>query len=396
MRSRWERAFTLGLGALLLGLALAAQLLQPSGSAEPGSAASAAPDGRRALLLLLRESGLRADAWDEAPAALPRGGALLWLARVPDRAGSEAGEDGKPAPADVGLRADAHYRRFVEEGGVLLLPEGKEARKFLVERLGLEACGEVEARDDSEAGLHSFRDDPAFRDEPGGTLEVEVRKGGTLRLPGAGSKATARWVEEGTGAGPGGALAVEVRIGRGRVVLLGDDGFLDNSRIGEHDHAPAALFLARELAPDRRVLFDEYALGLWRPHSPVAILASPGFFLATLHLLLLLALLVVASAWVREFPRDAPRTASLSPLERARSLAALLARAGRYGLLARLLREGIARRLQDRAGGVDRASAARLAELGRVRCASAEDLERLHAALRAIERAPVDSPAPAR
>src|SRR5262249_50557223 len=173
LRTRFERAFAIGLGALLLALALAAQLLQPSQSTPAGSVSSSAPEGRRALLLLLRESGFRADAWNEAPGALPRGGALLWLARAPARAGDGGGESKPaekqgeksaeeqgekpaaeerkvpraPSPADTGLRADAHYRRFVEDGGVLVLPEGKVARAFLVDRLGFEDCGDVEAED---------------------------------------------------------------------------------------------------------------------------------------------------------------------------------------------------------------------------------------------------------
>jgi len=174
-----------------------------------------------------------------------------------------------------------------------------------------------------------------IRSERREELEIEVREGGVLVLPDSGSVARALWSGGTIDAEGEDVVAMVVPVGRGRVVFLGDDSFLDNAHLGERDDAILAVRLAEQLAPAGHVLFDEYALGLWTPRTPIGILTSPSFFLATLHLLLLLALLVLRSAWVREFPRDPAPLASSSPLLRARTLAALLARAGRSGLLLR-------------------------------------------------------------
>lgn len=333
MRSRWEKAFAVGLAALLLVLALAAQFLQSPPESLAGSVASSKPGGRRALALLLRESGLHAEAWNDAPASLPRDGALLWLARTPARKvpAAEANEPAEPSPAEAGLRSPEHYRRFVEEGGTLLLAQTEAASKFLVDALGFTDCAEVLPATDPHAGALTIRND---RDE---TLEIELHGGHLFAQPEQGSRVRSLWRADAA------AVVVLVPEGRGRIVLLGDDSFLDNEHIGERDAALLALRLAEKLAPGKHVLFDEYALGLWSPRTPVAILVSPGLFLATLHLLLLMALLVLRSAWVREFPRDPAPLESASPLLRARTLAALLERAGRSRLLGRWLEEGKAR-----------------------------------------------------
>jgi hypothetical protein len=139
-------------------------------------------------------------------------------------------------------------------------------------------------------------------------------------------------------------LAVIVPVGSGRLVLLGDDGFLDNAHLREQDHALLAVRLAEHLRPGGRLLFDEFALGLWQPHTATSLATSPQLFLITGHLLLLAILFVWTRAWVKTFPRDPPPLSRISPLARARSRAALCERARRYDLLAGMLRRGSLRR----------------------------------------------------
>jgi hypothetical protein len=369
LKSRGERLFAIVLGVTLLALALASQFLAPDSAGEQGSAVSSQPHGRRALLLLLGELGFQAQAWSDPPGALPRREALLWLARAPEHPTTEKPE-AKPSPVDQGVRALTHYRRFVEEGGTLLLPQGDFSRSFLIDTLDFADCADVHASRVAKPGVRRIHDDD------GEELEIDVKEGGVLVLPDAGSRARVLW------RGGDDVLAIAVPAGKGRVVLLGDDSFLANELIGERDHALFAVRLAEALAPGKQILFDEYALGLERPRTTVAILASPSLFLATLHLLLLLALLVLRSGWVREFPRDPAPFESASPLLRARTLGALLARAGRFDVLARILREGVARRLDRRSATV----AARVRAAHPAACANADDLERWNEALVAMER----------
>jgi hypothetical protein len=400
VKQRFEGTFAAGMLVLLLALALTAQFLTPSDEPESGSAVSSLPAGRRALLLLLRDLGFEADAWNEAPGGLPRGGGLVWLARVPEPlptvdldSGKEEGaseekeeesqgedpavveDPAPPSPAARDLRAPAHYRRFLDEGGTMILHFDDDARKFLVEELGLSECEDVHVSRVAPAGVRHVRD------SRGEELEVEVEEGGVLVPPTAGSIAQDLWWG-GTESSEGEeALATMIPVGSGQVVLLGDDSFLANEKIGERDHALLAVRLVEEFARGGRVLFDEYALGLWRPRTAVGLIASPMLLLATLHIVALLLLGFWRSAWVREFPRDPPALESISPLLRARALASLLVRAGRLDVLARHLREGTRRRISRRSPGASEA----MRVLEGSTCASAEELERWNERLKEIE-----------
>jgi hypothetical protein len=130
-----------------------------------------------------------------------------------------------------------------------------------------------------------------------------------------------------------------VPVGSGQLVLLGDDSFLANEKLRERDHALFAVRLAEEFARGGRILFDEYALGLWQPRTAITLLGSEHLLLATLQIVALLLLALWRSAWAREFPRDPRPLESASPLLRARALASLLARAGRTDVLERFARD---------------------------------------------------------
>jgi len=398
---RLERVVAGAVLALLVGLAVTAQILTPGEEPRSGSAASAEPEGRRALLLLLRELGYRAEIWSEAPGELPRGGGLVWLAQAPEKPlvheievpdsgsmqeeetatepasepESELAPEPAPSPASLGLRATSHYRRFLEEGGTMVLRFDDAARKFLIEDLGLAACEDVHASRVAAAGPRRVRD------HRGEELEIRVEEGGVLLPPPAGSAGEALWWGGTEGAEGEDVLATMVPVGSGQLVLLGDDAYLSNGELSEHDHALFAVRLAEEFARGGRILFDEYALGLWQPRTAMTLLASPNVLLACLQIAALLALAVWSAAWVREFPRDPRSLESASPLDRARALAALLARAGRFDVLARFLREGTLRRIARGSRRVPEA----VADLRPSSCRNAADLERWNERWREIE-----------
>ena len=445
MSRNLQRGFAAAALVLLVALAIAAKILQPESKAPDGSVDSAEPEGRKALLLLLRGLGFDAEAWREAPELLASERGLLWLPCVPPRTGpvsarvpastkgdrdqgrkgapdekeakdasdereakdasgekdaeDASGEEGMEgdrseaavSPARAGAFGLAHYADFVRSGGVLVVAAGKETRTFLVEDLGIPASAIPPLAESADAGVRTFTDGSE-------ELSIDVRKAGVFvsRLPGFPARPVV-WARAGDGRGED-VLAAEIPLGAGRIVLLGDDGFLANEKIGEHDHALLAARLADALAPasgpssspasatstggDRRVLFDEYALGTWQPETPVAILASPRFFLATLHALLLLGLVVLRAAWAREFPRDPLTQRTTSPLLRARALGGLLARAGRFDVLSRFLLEGAARGVERR----DPRAARTLRERAARPAGSARELEGLASEVRAIER----------
>jgi len=392
-----QRVFAAAALVLLVALAITARFLQPESNAPEGSVDSAGPEGRKALLLLLQELGFDAEAWREAPEQLVHERGMLWLSCVPPRSGpvsvsersspsgdetkkedeSNAGNEEAPSPARAGAFSLGHYGEFVRSGGVLVIAASQETRRFLLEDLGIPGSAIPPSASETDAGVRTFED------TSGEPLSIDVRKNGIL-VPGPESSAARPIVaakdEDGF---DDEILAAEIPLGAGRVVLLGDDAFLANSEIGKNDHALLAARLGRDFAPDRRVLFDEYALGTWQPGTPVAILASPRLFLATLHALLLIGLVVLGAAWAREFPRDPMTQRTTSPLLRARALGGLLVRAKRFDVLSRFLLEGAARGLERR----DLRAAHALRERSARPAGSARELEDLADEVRAIERA---------
>jgi hypothetical protein len=409
LRRGLQRGFAVAALVLLVVLAIAAKLLQPESAAPEGSVDSAEPSGRKALLLLLRGVGFDAEAWRDAPAVLPREHALLWLPCVPPRSGpvdvTRASPDRKKSqkepekepkkeksekepppdvvssPARTGAFGLAHYGEFVRAGGVLVVAAGQETKRFLVEDLGIPVSAIPPAAEDAPAGVR------AFEDASGGRLAVDVRKNGVLAPGSAGSVSRSIVRTHDREGYDEDILAAAIPLGTGKVVLLGDDAFLANEKIGQNDHALFAVDLARALAPSSakgpRVLFDEYALGTWQPGTAVAMLASPRLFLATIHALVLLGLVVLAAAWARDFPRDPLTQRTTSPLLRARGLGGLLVRAKRFDVLSKFLLEGAARGLDRR----DPKAASALRERAATPARSAIDLQALAAEVRAIERA---------
>lgn len=400
-----QRGFAAAALVLLVALAITARFLQPGSTAPEGSVDSAEPEGRKALLLLLQQLGFDAEAWREAPEQLAQERAMLWLPCVPPRSGPveasdrsvpgkskdekpEEGEKPSSSPARVGAFGLAHYGEFVRSGGVLVIAAGHETKRFLVEDLEIPSSAIPQVADYVEDGVEQFEDPSGDR------LSIDVKKSGVLVPEPPGSAARPIVQVQSEELRRMDVLAAEIPLGAGRVVLLGDDTFLANKRIGEYDHALFAVHLVRALAPSsgssppwsdqgKRVLFDEYALGTWQPGTPAAILASPRLFLASLHALLLLGLAVLGAAWAREFPRDPMTQRTTSPLLRARALGGLLVRAKRFDVLSRFLLEGAARGLERR----DPKAANALRERSARPAGSARELEGLADEVRAIERA---------
>jgi hypothetical protein len=171
-------------------------------------------------------------------------------------------------------------------------------------------------------------------------------------------------------------FAVSVPAGAGSIVLLASDRFVRNDEIGKHDHAAIAVRLVEEVRHEGRLLLDEYELGGWRPESAIALVLSPKLVLASVHVVLLLALFVWFQAFARAFPRDPEPHELYAPLMRARSQAGLLVAADRPALLASILRRGSFARMCRIARVVPVARTRTPENTAAVRAPSAAEIER--------------------
>jgi len=336
MRRRIETWVSLGVLLLVVGLAFLAQGLREDPRAHAHSVTNTAEDGRRGYFLLLQELGFAPLEWRRAPGDLPRGEHILWLPERPqswrpDRgsAGS-GGKDLDPLPGH-GLE---HYQRFVDQGGTLIAPLSSGMLEFLRKDL------ELPGVENLEIPGATTREPRRIRIESGEELDLELDASWALRPFPAGSPARELWLLEKQKGERGGEsiVAAEFPCGAGRVVLLAEDRFLDNSELRKSQHALAGVRLVEQLSRGGQLLFDEYCLGAWEPESALALTASPRVFLLSAHALALLVLFVWAHAFARAFPRDPPPLATASPLERAEALARIWRSAGRSQLAARALR----------------------------------------------------------
>ena len=343
----------------LLGLALAMFLggilflsALPSGAGtRDRSVRSVEPGGWRALFLLLRELEIDARPWTAAPSTLPTGPSLLVLPAVPEEplgyeglAPREPGEAEAQAPGERPRskrgRDPLHYRRYLEEGGTILTWAEADSLEFFEDTLALEALQDLELERSSQR-----TDEAVFAD--GARLSVEWPEGERFGAPAVFSE----WEliaedEERRG------LVLRTRIGSGALVLLAGSAsdLFENRELGKEQNALFFVRLLENLGDARPVLFDEYALGGWTPESPMELAFSPKSFAFTLHLLIWGALALWVSAWPRAFARDPESILQVSALARANGFAGFLARSGRWDLLATLLRQGVLRRLRQRAG----------------------------------------------
>lgn len=355
--ARFQKGLSIAVG-VLVALAITATYLLPS--PEQGtlpSVASNRPDGRRALFLTLQRLGFAPEAWRKAPGALPHGEHVLWSFGVPLRAekGSKSGdhESGPNAnslsPAQHGLHSAEQYRSFVDAGGTLILRWNERTRAFLADELALD-------------GVQRF-DAPAVGATQGalGARRITIADGSELSaawhadaaLPPTFCDALARalW----TSAEPGEearVLAATIDAGGGRIVLLADDAFTSNEQLAVGAGGAGgelAVRLIEEQGVVRRVLFDEYALGLWEPQTAVGLAFSGARLSLTLHAIAALCVLAWMLGWTRSFPRDPPPLDAVSPLSRARALANVFVRGGRVRELSNFARRGEFERLRRKA-----------------------------------------------
>ncbi len=390
----------------VLGSGFAMLMLPEPRDETPHSIHNVGPHGWHAAFVLLEELGLSPRAWEQPPGLLPSGRQLLWLPCVPiDPREAEGVAEASSAPRadpdaldlarEVSLRSPQHLRSFLEQGGVLAAALSSEMLEFLRADVGL---GEL-------AGAKIETLDPApgrVRLASGEQLEIQLES--TARLSGLGT-GVERNVLASTLRGE--TVALELPIGRGALVLLASEGFLDNSALRSADNA---LFLVRlhELLAPQGVLFDEQALGSWSESGPFDLALSPRLRLLTLHLVLVALIAAWSTSFAREFPRDPEPLLATAALERARGISALALRADRPGVLGRELVRGTLQRIAQRlrtplpesesarrwlerlceAAGLPRSGAGIErwdAELLRAHVRTREDLARLDAGLRTLE-----------
>lgn len=353
-------------GGLLLVLIGAAGVLSGVDSGTPGlpgSANSSQPDGRRAALLALRELGFEAAPFERPPGDLPRQAALLWLARRPELTAEarvaanpdrleprpESDLDAQPSAGSQLLARSRHggryYRRFVDEGGVLVVPARDDVLQWLVSELDIARLREPGAAElDGEASQP-----PRSAWLAGAKLPVEAvvmphatRSGGVTPSSRDAQRFDVRWGQQRTlnraelapdeillELETGEALGCRLEVGRGAVVLLPDFDFVANGALAAADNALVFVRLVEALTPSRRVLFDEYAAGAWLPETPLEVAFSPRLRPLAWHVTLLGLLALWCAAWAREFPRDPRSIEPFSALARARASASLARRAAR-------------------------------------------------------------------
>ena len=345
-RTGLSRAIALALLAGVVLVAFFLTALPQDGAVQEGSARSSAPGGRLAAYLLLRDLGFDPHPWRAAPGKLPRGRSVLLLPQKPedppdylreiwDEMDAEEKSGAEPSGAARRQRDPRHYRRFLEEGGVIVAGLDEEREAFFRDELELDLDAAVE-------GERPFPEHQAVATRDGETLDLDwsamhsAARGGTLRLPPGAGRALLADAEH-----PSQAFAVSVPVGRGELVLVPNDGFIDNRALPNGDNALVLVRLVEELAPFEALYFDEYALGGALPDSPIALALAPRGFPLTLHLLLLACVALWWLAWAGPFPRDPEPLAETSPAARARAQGALLARLGQYDALARALRRGV-------------------------------------------------------
>lgn len=394
------------MGALLFLLMVGAYL--QGGSSLGGDAPSVfskTDSGRSVLFELYSKLGFEVRAWTQAPGMLPRTDSLLFVSQVPvapEHYALESEAEPSPDAAEPGpgrrplhqrLYDPGHYRSFVEQGGTLMLSVDPGSWRFLAEHfqldLGVDSLPDAEAEEEeqgffeealeeleqvldddfdapedwdpaAELELDSLNEQPEDSDpaKPRGALEAWLWAD---QAPALREALRLSWdfgerIEQLESLQPlvtthEGAWVVASRaVGAGRLVLLESDRFLDNDRVGLEQNALLAVRLAERLSGDRRLFFDEYSLGGWTPDSPLEMAFSSAARPLTLHLFCLLLLLIWLSAWVRWFPRDPAPLAAVSASMRARGLAGMLMRRGRWEVLGQMLRLGVLRRLGRSAG----------------------------------------------
>lgn len=323
------------LALILVALVTLSMLSSPTSSSER-SAVSTEADGRRAWFELIGRLGYAPEVWARPPGELPSGGAVLFLHEVPPEPigyGLTAAE-GEAERSIRRTRDPAHYRTFVEEGGCLVAPRVAGMADFVRDVLEVELLDHLALVDLQEAANEPVRVVGSAESSRLAAVDTVFE-----RLPARSPWRALATFEDGR------CLAVRMELGRGDLVLLSTDRFLENQAVGEADNALVGVRLLEALEHGPRVLFDEYALGAWDPPTPLELALAPRHATLTLHLAAACGLLLWWAARRGAFPREPGGGAALSPLVRARGFAHLMVRSHRFEQLAGMLRRGVLRGL---------------------------------------------------
>jgi hypothetical protein len=332
MKGPLARLATAFLSVAVLGAGVLLALLPSDTDPRARSVASFENDGLRVLYLTLERLGFPVAPWHRAPGELSGPGTLLVQAQRPTAAENKSSRRYE--------RDLAQYRRFVEEGGVVLfLDVGTSTLAFVKSHLGGPGLDELafqEVRDEGEEEQPDASESLPSAGPSRARLFVgdeELACASRGHFEGEGFRTLVRDVEREP-------VGVEVQLGAGRIILLavGAQRFSNENLRERRDYGVLCVRLLENLRPFERVLFDEYVLGAWRPPSPFALAFSPRLAWFSVHVLLCCVFLVWRGAWAGPFARDPAPLRAASPLARARGHARLLARHGRFDLLGRLLR----------------------------------------------------------
>jgi hypothetical protein len=314
---------------VVLGGVLWLSIPASGGSAADGSVAGRDPAGRLAALALLQELDYDARPFERPPGYLPPEPGLCWLPRVPfERASAEPADSSERSDVDLATElgpehAPEAYRHFVAQGGTLVVAAGPGVGELLAEHFGIAAVRDLVAPSApamSEIAVPWSSAETLTLEWPDSDPLTEIAR----------THALDPWFADTNGR----VLALLMPVESGRVVC-------SPRRLRQCAHPgrrcrgpPHAL---DRLAPSGPILFDEYSLGRWIPRSGLEVAFGPYLGVLSVQLLLLLGFFAWRHTWVREFPRDPPALAALSPLARASAIASLRLRAGRPEEFARVL-----------------------------------------------------------
>ncbi len=306
---------------------------------------SAEPAGLRALWRGLERLGLPVGLWARPPGNLSGRGSVLLLPVTDDRSsmlrvGTTRRREGKSRPEPMPPLPKETVDRFghwVAAGNTLVVPldgERETTRAFCAEAFGWprDAVGTDAPGPTAAQGLLASPEEFATR----------VR----ADLPGAEPVL-------GSASAP---FAVSVPHGSGAVILIASIEPFSNRALRAHPRNAVGIvrFLERELHArphdgtplDGRLWIDVSGFGELDYDSPFTLAVSSRALPATLHAVLALLLLILATAFRFGPVRDPEPARVRGQLEAARGIASLYARSKKPALAARALSRGLADRLR--------------------------------------------------
>jgi len=228
------------------------------------------PTGARALLLIMRRLLPSAEQWRRPFHMLPRGRS--------DGANSLIVADPK---MPLGKRELASLNRWLTDGGqlILLSPNGWPLRDRLdaengsAEQVGNVDDGTDEETDEPVATLLS-RYAPALRWAKPANFRVEPASGSSISATDVKLRWRRSFAEtDGTMSivsADNQALAVEIKVGQGRIVAIADPSMASNSALRRSDNAVWLVSLVAGWGSGR-VIFDEYHHGFGEKRSAASL-----------------------------------------------------------------------------------------------------------------------------